>query len=251
MHAVGYNVEETRRIATDSSVTLGGRRHPIYPLHAEGWSRARCQGYLFGLFGVWWPKSCCRQCCFVSQPGWAEQLARFNAAPTEAFKHVVDEYVAVALNRNSGLFGPGKSLTDRLRRDGAHDVLALAEAQLDRCRWAVYRVRRCYTAPARAWRSVDTVARSSRAETGDILGRIAARLRIPGEVEGDHTRVWLTEHATTYPRLEEFFVAAPDSVMPKQRAGFEARWHGHADDRLLALEHAAHTATSVTTVPVD
>ncbi|WP_281873953.1 hypothetical protein [Nocardia sputorum] len=78
----------------------------------------------------------------------------------------MDEYVAVALNRNSGLFGPGKSLTDRLRRDGAHDVLALAEAELDRCRWAVYRVRRCYTAPARARRAVDTVAHGSRAETG-------------------------------------------------------------------------------------
>jgi hypothetical protein len=136
----------------------------------------------------------------VSLPGWPEQLARFKAAPAEAFKHVVDEYVAVALNRNSGLFGPGKSLTDRLRRDGAHEVLALAEAELDRCRWAVYRVRRCYTAPARAWRSVDTVARGSRAETGDILGRIAARLRVPCEVDGDHARVWLTEHATTYPR---------------------------------------------------
>ncbi|WP_039803970.1 hypothetical protein [Nocardia araoensis] len=87
----------------------------------------------------------------MSVPGWSERLARFQAAPAEAFKHVVDEYVAVALNRNSGLFGPRKSLTDRLRRDGAHDVPALAEAQLDRCRWAVYRVRRCYTAPARAW----------------------------------------------------------------------------------------------------
>ncbi|MFG3621269.1 hypothetical protein [Nocardia sp. NPDC047654] len=245
VHAVGYNAEETRRIVTDSSVTLGGQRHPIYPLHAEGWSRARCQGYLFGLFGVWWPKSCCRQCCFVSLPGWPEQLARFKAAPAEAFKHVVDEYVAVALNRNSGLFGPNRSLTDRLRRGGARDVLALAEAQLDRCRWAVYRVRRCYTAPARAWRSVDTVACGSRAETGDILGRIAARLRVPCEVDGDHTRVWLTAHATTtYPRLEEFFVAAPDSVMPKQRTGFEARWHGHADDRLLALEQSAHDAVA-------
>ncbi|MGY2093296.1 hypothetical protein, partial [Nocardia gipuzkoensis] len=70
-------------------------------------------------------------------------------------------------------------MTDRLRRDGAHDVLILAEAELDRCRWAVYQVRRCYTAPARAWRSVDTVARGSRAETGDILGRIAAQLRVP------------------------------------------------------------------------
>ncbi|MCC3330981.1 hypothetical protein [Nocardia abscessus] len=90
-------------------------------------------------------------------------------------------------------------MTDRLRRDGAHHVLILAEAELDRCRWAVYRVHRCYTAPARAWRSVDTVAQGSGAETGDILG---------------------------------------------QRTGFEARWHGHADDRLLALEQAAHDAVA-------
>ncbi|WP_157171033.1 hypothetical protein [Nocardia araoensis] len=242
VHAVGYNAEETRRIATDSSVTLGGRRHPIYPLHAAGWSRAHRQGYLFG---VWWPKSCCRQCCFVSQPGWPEQLARFHAAPAEAYKHVVDEYVAVALNRNSGLFGPGRSLTDRLRRDGAHHVLALAEAQLDRCRWAVYRVRRCYTAPARAWRAVDTVAHGRRTETVEILHRIAATLQVPCDLDGDHTRVWLTEPATTYPRLEEFFVAAPDGVMHKQRAGFDARWHGHADERLLALEQAAHDAVAV------
>ncbi|WP_143861322.1 hypothetical protein [Nocardia amikacinitolerans] len=58
VHAVGYNAEEIRRINGDSSITLGGRRQPIYPLHTAGWSRERCQGYLFGLFGVWWPKSC-------------------------------------------------------------------------------------------------------------------------------------------------------------------------------------------------
>ncbi|MEU6827102.1 hypothetical protein ABZ894_00465 [Nocardia beijingensis] len=96
----------------------------------------------------------------MSVPGWPEQLARFQAAPAEAFEHVVDEYVAVAL-------------------------------------------------------------------------------------DGDHTRVWLAEPATAYPRLEEFFVAAPDCVMPKQRAGFEARWHGHADERLLAPEQAAHDAVAV------
>ncbi|MET8779094.1 hypothetical protein ABZV58_29170 [Nocardia sp. NPDC004654] len=244
VHAVGYHVEETRRISSDSSVVLSGRRHPIYPLHASGWSREHCQGYLFGLFGVWWPKSCCRQCCFVSRPSWPEQLARIQAAPGEAFKHLVDEYVAIALNRNSGLFGPGKSLTDRLRRDNAHEVLALAAAELDRCRWAVYRVRRCYSAPGRAWRAVDVVTRGGRAEAATFLDRFATELRITPEFDGEHLRVWLTEPSTSYPRLEEFFVAAPDSVMPKARKGFEARWYGHAEDRLLALEDAAHTVAA-------
>ncbi|WP_280454308.1 hypothetical protein [Nocardia brasiliensis] len=238
MHAVGFNADESGRIGKDSSVTMGGQRRPIYPLHAAGWSRAQCQGYLFGWFGVWWPKSCCRQCCFVSVPSWPEQLERFNAAPTEAFKHLVDEYVAVALNRNSGLFGPGKSLADWLRRDGADHVLALAAAELDRCGWAVYR--RCYGRPATAWRSVETVYRGSRAAASQFLTELGVHLGVSPDDDGEHTRVWLTEPSITFPRLEEFFVAAPDSVRPKQRSGFETRWHGHADARLAALELAAH-----------
>lgn len=115
IHAVGFNVEETVRIARDTSVTMGGRRHPIYPLHTANWSRARCQGYLLGLFGVWWPKSCCRQCCFVSVPSWPDQLARYRAAPGEAYKHLVDEFVTVALN--PVLFGHG--LHKRWRRAGS------------------------------------------------------------------------------------------------------------------------------------
>ncbi|AFU02788.1 hypothetical protein [Nocardia brasiliensis] len=240
VHAMGFNADESRRIEKDSSVTMGGQRQPIYPLHEAGWSRARCHGYLFGLFGVWWPKSCCRQCCFVSVPGWPEQLERYIAAPAEAFKHLLDEYVTLALNRNSGLFGPGKSLADRLRRDGADHVLALAAAELDRCGWAVYRVRRCYSRPATAWRSVETIYRGSRAAASRFLTELGVHLGICPHDDGKHTRVWLTEASITFPRLEEFFVAAPDSVLPKQRAGFDKRWYSHADSRLAALELAAH-----------
>ncbi|MCP2320083.1 hypothetical protein APR12_005464 [Nocardia amikacinitolerans] len=187
-------------------------------------------------------------CRFVSRPSWPEQLARFQAAPAEAFKHLVDEYVALALNRNSGLFGPGKSLTNRLRRDGAHQVLALAAAELDRCRWAAYRVRRCYSVPARAWRAVEVIARGDRAHTTALLHRLAAELRISPQVDGEHVRVWLTAPSTSYPRLEEFFVSAPDVVAPKARKGFEARWYELAEDRLLALEDAALAVA--TAVPV-
>ncbi|UGT67775.1 hypothetical protein LTT66_32045 [Nocardia gipuzkoensis] len=45
--------------------------------------------------------------------------------------------------------------------------------------------------------------------------------------------------------MEEFFVAAPNTINPKKRSGFVTRWGGHADQRLLALEHAAlHDAHS-------
>ncbi|WP_280444374.1 hypothetical protein, partial [Nocardia brasiliensis] len=173
-------------------------------------------------------------------PSWPEQLERYIAAPVEGFKHLVDEYVALTLNRNSGLFGPGKSLADRLRRDGADHVLALAAAELDRCGWAVYRVRRCYIRPATAWRSVESIYRGSRAAASRFLTELGVHLGTYPHEGGEHTRVWLTEPSITFPRLEEFFVAAPDSVLPKQRSGFERRWYGHADSRLAALELAAH-----------
>lgn len=238
-HAVGFNYNETRRIERDTSVTMGGRRNPIYPLHEAGWSRERAQGYLYGLFGVWWPKSCCRQCCFVSVPSWPDQLARYRAAPQESYKHLVDEYTSLALNHRTGLFGPNKSLRDRLRTDGAVEVHTLADAALERCRWAVYRVRRCYTAPGKAWRCIQIVHRADRAEATALLTGLATHLRIPLRTDGEHTRLWLAPPSSQFPRLEEFFVAAPDSVIEKRRLNFETRWHGHADTALLTLEHRA------------
>ncbi|MEU6190748.1 hypothetical protein [Nocardia sp. NPDC047038] len=237
LHAVGFNHDEFGRIERDASVRMGGRRYPIYPLHSAGMSRAMCQGYLFGLFGVWWPKSCCRQCCFVSVPSWPDQLARYRAHPDEAFRHLVDEYCALALNHRSGLFGPGKSLRDRLRADGAHEVHALADAAMDACEWAVYRVRRCYSARAQAWRAVEVIHRADRAGTQRFVAELADSLKIAARTDGEHSRLWLTEETQGYPRLEEFFVAAPNTINPKKRSGFEARWGGHADQRLLALEH--------------
>ncbi|MEU6559428.1 hypothetical protein [Nocardia nova] len=239
LHAIGYNAAETGRLERDTSVRMGGRRHPIYPLHEAGWSRAMCQGYLYGLFGVWWPKSCCRQCCFVNVPSWPDQLARYRAYPGEAYRHLVDEYCALALNHRSGLFGPGKSLRDRLRADGASEVHSLADAAMDACEWAVYRVRRCYSARAQAWRAIDVVHRADRTGAERSVLELADSLKIVLRADGEHSRLWLTADTEGYPRVEEFFVAAPNTVTPKKRNGFETRWAGHADRRLEALEESA------------
>ncbi|MGN2638817.1 hypothetical protein ACTD5D_22140 [Nocardia takedensis] len=245
VHAVGFAAEETGRIARDTSVTMSGRRHPIYPLHAAGMTRAMSQGYLFGLFGVWWPKSCCRQCCFVSVPSWPDQLARYRAHPEEAYRHLIDEYCALALNARSGLFGPGKSLRDRLAAEGAHEVHALAEAAMNECEWAVYRVRRCYSAPAQAWRAVEIIHHGDRAAALRFVLDLAERVGIAVRTDGEHTRLWLTPESEHYPRVQEFFVAAPNTITPKKRAGFETRWGGHAEGRLRALEHIALHGTHV------
>lgn len=178
-------------------------------------------------------------CRYVSVPSWPDQLARYRAYPEEAFKHLVDEYCALALNHRSGLFGPGKSLRDRLQSDGAYEVHALAEAAMDACEWAVYRVRRCYSARAKAWRAVEVTHRADRAGAERFVLDLADSLGIAVRTDGEHSRLWLTVEADSYPRLEEFFVAAPNTTHPKKRSGFETRWGGHADERLLALEHAA------------
>ncbi|ATL69846.1 hypothetical protein [Nocardia terpenica] len=240
LHAVGYNVDEGSRILTDSAVQFGGRRRPFYPIHEIGWTRQQCRQYLHDLFGVWWPKSLCRQCCFVSRDEWPEQLARFNAAPAEAVHHLIDEYMAVALNRHAGLFGRAGTLTARLRRDDATAVLGLLEQELAAIEWALYRVRRCYFAPAQAWRSVEIAHRGNRDTEQQLLHRLALGLGLDPVTEAGHTRLWLT-HPTPdrYPRTETFYVAAPAEVRPKQRAGFEPRFAAHAADELLELDSAA------------
>lgn len=175
----------------------------------------------------------------MNVPSWPDQLAHYRAYPDEAYRHLVDEYCALALNHRSGLFGPGKSLRDRLRADGAYEVHALADAAMDAGEWAVYRVRRCYSARAQAWRAVEVVHRADRAGTERFVLDLADSLKIAVRVDGEHSRLWLTGETEGYPRLEEFFVAAPSTVNPKKRSGFEARWGGHADERLLVLEDCA------------
>ncbi len=102
-------------------------------------------------------------------------------------------------------------------------------------------MRRCYTAPANAWRSIQIVHRGDRDATGAFVAGLAEHLQLPLRTDGEHTRLWLTAATEGYPRLEEFYVAAPDSVADKARGKLEIRWRGHADPTLLALEDTAET----------
>lgn len=254
LHAIGFNAQEGGRIAKDRSVTMGGRRRPIYPIAERGWSRQDCSTYLGRVFalppGTHWPKSCCRQCCFAGgQEGWPDQLARFQLLPEEAAHHVVDEQVAIALNPNSGLFGPGKSLTDRLRRDGAGTVLQQASQHLDAVPWALYRVRRIYRRRGAAWRSVRVCLRGTRAAMSKAVLALAASLDLTACIDGDVTKVWLHERTQSqYPAVEEFYATTAAHVLEKERPTFENRWIGLAPDELLALESRAAAAfTDLTT----
>lgn len=248
IHAVGFNADEGSRILTDSAVTLGGNRCPVYPIDMAGLSRQDCEDYLYGRFGVWWPKSCCRQCCFVSKRSWPAHLARMRGEPFQSARHVVDEYTTVALNKNSALFGRNGSLAARLRRDGAHEILSIAEEALDQASWALYRVRRIYFAKAVAWRSVDVAYRDDRAGVHTMLNDVAALLNIAPLTEGGHSRLWLAQRGEgRYPCTEQFFVPAPATVIPKQRPGFDPKWAALAaptiDMDIAAADAITHLAT--------
>ncbi|WP_157440452.1 hypothetical protein [Actinokineospora inagensis] len=257
LHAIGFNADEGARITRDAAYSMGGQRIPTYPIHEWGWTRQDCVDYLLRELGVVWPKSCCRHCPYAgNRLGWPEQRARFAALPAEAAQHVIDEYVCLALNPRSGLFGPGKSLITRLRRDQVTEPITLAVARMKTMPWAIYRVRRLYHAPANAIRSVDRVLfaghctiHTELAEIGRLAGIALTRNeQIAGAPvrDGDrdiHPRLWLRRRSeSTFPTLEEFYTVAPALAQDKELPTFAATWANHTDPVLARLEHRADVA---------
>ncbi|MEW1734433.1 hypothetical protein AB0346_00585 [Nocardia beijingensis] len=134
-------------------------------------------------------------------------------------------------------------MTERLRAAGANTILELAENEIFRSPWALYRLRRVYFAPATAWRSVDIALRGTPEQTQQMLEHLAESLEIPAVTDArHHTRLWLAQRlpqSTTYPQVECFFVAIPALVTEKQQRGFENHWMAHASDPLRELDMAA------------
>jgi hypothetical protein len=136
------------------------------------------------------------------------------------------EYTALALNPRMALFGAhtGWDLAETHRLT---TVLAAARRRLAAARWAVYEVRRTYTGPSSAMRSVRVLADGPRAAMRTALAGMC-----PGAVQADRYgihRVWLRPPATGFPRTEHLLVAAPAGVVAKQRPGFESVWQQLSD----------------------
>jgi hypothetical protein len=260
IHAIGFNFNEYTRIARDSAYSMGGQRIPTYPVHEWGWSRQDCLDYLYRKLGVVWPKSCCRHCpCAGNKSGWPEQLARFAAMPAEAAQHIIDEYVCLALNPRSGLFGPGRSLITRLHRDQVTEPITLAVARMKTMPWAIYRVRRLYYAPANAARSVDSVLLGGHRTVHTALTEVSRLVDIPlttnEEIAGapardgdrdTHRRLWLRRHCDgIYPTQEEFYTVAPAQAQDKELDSFADAWTDHTNEALVRLERRIGTAITV------
>lgn len=246
LHMMGFNFDEENRIKRDSAYTMGGQRVPYYPVRDAGMTRDECVDYLYRAIvdsdgnplGIVWPKSCCVQCPYVGVQGWPDQLQLFIDRPREAMRHIVNEYVTLAFNPRSGLFGPGRSLMGRLRRDGATEVLRFAVARMRATPWAIYRIRRRFNGPANAPRSVQRLVVGPMQQVRQDLATIAGYAGLPltrgEEIPGapkrirdtdDFPRLWVNRRIEgKYPSPEEFLVAAPAQMGDKARPSFEEKW---------------------------
>lgn len=237
-HMIGYNKDETSRIAKDAGYAMGGRREPRYLVAEWDMSRADCVDRLHSMLGVRWAKSACRECPYLGQGSWAEQLPRFVQRPFEAARHLVDEWCCLSLNPRSALFGPGRSMISRLDRDGAREVVDRAMGIMAAMPWGLYRVRRRFHGQASASRSVRRIGTGTREQMRHALTRLGHALDvgisfnepIPGAPKKNSDldfieRLWIHRRTEkVYPTVEEFYVALPLQPVDKQAANFDTEW---------------------------
>lgn len=220
--AIGFAVGEEKRLKRDSSFSVKkwppGQRNTFYPLIQEwGWDRKACSDFIRSYTGVEWPKSACAYCPFAAEES---VLPRFEKYPDWAAFSLLIEYTALAMNPTQTLYSRG-SLLDVVRGVRDRKTLKLFDKELNRPKWGIYRIRRVWTEPNQAWRSVVKVAEGSRKE---MQNRQLMEYG-PITTEGNIPRVYTRPHdPTTFPDLEEMFVAAPAVVHDKERPGFSCRW---------------------------
>ena len=130
------------------------------------------------------------------------------------------------------LFGSG-TVYDVCVEGGCQESLDLYHQRLDAESYALYRVRRIYTANGKtkrttvnARRSVETVAQGSRALMEVELLRLAAAEEAEWSISGGWLRFYRHRKGKGYPAIEEFLVVCPDAIKDKCQciARFEAQW---------------------------
>lgn len=179
------------------------------------------------MFGVQWKKSACVYCPFAALGG--DTLARHANHPYQVADALMLEHVSLALNPRGTLY-KGKSLLNITRTAENHQALDIYERKLASAKWAVYRVRRIFTARGRADRAVEQLAHfGDYAAAHDTLCRLAERLDCKLERVGHHAYAWRERRSEVdFPTREELFSVAPATVRTKARYGldwFENRWN--------------------------
>lgn len=223
--AFGFNSEEGERVARSMTYNTV-RRTAFYPLVEWGWNRARCEQYLRDVFRIDWKKSACVYCPFTPLRGAA--LERHREHPDAVADAMLLEHVSLALNPRATLYRD-RSLIQITREDRNMRAAERYESRLASLPWAIYRVRRIYSAPGKADRAVERQAvYGSHAAASDALRDRALHdsaelTELRGILYGFIER----RSETVFPCREEYIVAAPGIVEDKARHGlahFESKW---------------------------
>lgn len=220
--AFGFNCDEPARIAKAAQYDTPQRKG-WYPLAEWGWSRARCREYLQSITGANWEKSACVFCPFNALK--ADAIERLRQFPAQVADALLLEHQSLALNPRGSLYRD-RTLYSLAVEHQLEEALRCFKRRLSAADYALYRVRRIYSAPGVAHRAVEKLLTGSRTKLEARLALQAAH----GNVRSEHgfRYSFVRERVSgCYPTVEEFFVVAPAAVESKTHHGFawfEARW---------------------------
>jgi hypothetical protein len=219
--AFGFNSDEGDRAAR--SATHDFMRIGIYPLIDWGWSRERALQSIIERLGVTWQRSHCGFCPFARDHSRAtvQGVARMKQHPRHMAEALMIEYGSLCLNERGALYNK-KTLRAVMLSTEQQEALRLFEEMLDGGEHALLEVKRIYTAPKTAARSVVKIAQGTRVEMTEAFDRHVARLGLAVKsVHGINYGVF-AERGETYPALEAFLVVAPSRIGAKVRGSFAA-----------------------------
>lgn len=248
LHAFGYNADETGRIARSEyafseRIAFGFNadeksriersceyntlsRQAFYPLLEWNWNRKACLDYIGSALGILWKKSACVYCPFNALRD--DAIERHRLHPDQVADAMALEHVSMALNPRGTLY-KRRSLIEIAHHAGNDTAILEYQKRIHSGEWAMYRVRRIYSAKATADRAVEKLAHFENEETAvNELGKIAAKLGRPVEKVKGIPYIWCERRSETeFPTREDFMTIAPAVVETKARHGidwFEQRW---------------------------
>jgi len=233
LEVFGFNSEEVSRIERSRKYD-GPTRIGLYPLQEWAWNRQKCLDYILEKSGLLWKKSHCSFCPFCAEAAKGEEqaVARWFAAPEQTAKGLLVEFNSMCFNPRGFLYKKEPMIAVVKRRQ-VRPVLEAFEGLLEYKEWAIYKVRRIYTAKGKAMRYVERQTTGHRNAMLSQLRDLPSTLRRTyPEVATDTAHnidyvMFARRKPDTYPAVEGFYVAAPNYMADKLRGKpevFEERW---------------------------